>query len=88
MRKDIALAGKIYAEHRSRQNLRHGAFDNDLFLLRHFAANIRASAASLKATASQGAAVSSPALSGDLEIVSASGNREDSPRHDLAELFQ
>jgi hypothetical protein len=36
------LAGKIYAEHRSRQNLRHGAFDNDLFFLRHFAANIRA----------------------------------------------
>ena len=51
MRKDIALAGKIYAEHRSRQNLRHGAFDNDLFFLRHCAANIRANIGPSKAGA-------------------------------------
>src|ERR1051325_1000424 len=40
MRKDIALAGKIDTKHRSRQNLGHGAFSDDLFLLRHCAANI------------------------------------------------
>src|SRR5215471_4166967 len=35
MRKDIALAGEIDAKHCSRQNLRHGAFGNDLLFLRH-----------------------------------------------------
>src|SRR5215472_9228944 len=40
MRKNIALAGKINAKHRSRQNLGHGTFGNDLFFLRHRAANI------------------------------------------------
>ena len=38
------LAGEIDAEHCSRQNLSYGAFGDDLFFLRHCAANIRASA--------------------------------------------
>src|SRR5690348_512629 len=44
MRKHIALAWKIDAKHRSRQHLGYRAFGNDLFFLRHRAANIRASA--------------------------------------------
>jgi hypothetical protein len=40
MRKDIALAGKIDAEHRSRQNLSDGALRDDLFFLCHCAPNI------------------------------------------------
>src|SRR3954451_19777338 len=48
MCKDVALAGKIDAEHRSRQNLRHSAFGDDLFFLRHQATNIRANATAFK----------------------------------------
>src|SRR5262245_51676544 len=88
MRKDIALAGKVDAEHRSRQNLRYGTLGDDLLFLRHCAANIRASADRLKSSASNGAAVSSPPLSGDLEIASPWGNRQDCLRYNLAELVQ
>ena len=42
----------------------------------------------LQIASPQGAAVSSPPLSSDLEIASALANRQDRPRHDLAELFQ
>ena len=35
MRKNIPLAGQIDAEHRSGQDLRHGAFGNDLLFFRH-----------------------------------------------------
>ena len=51
MRKDIALPGKIDAEHRPRQNLRHSALRNDLFFLRHCAANIPRQRPALKAAA-------------------------------------
>ena len=71
MRKDIALAGKIDAEHRSRQNLRHGALRDDLFFLRHCAANIPRQLTPLKASAFQGAAISSPPFLGELETVAA-----------------
>src|SRR4029077_4633717 len=65
MRKHIALAGKIDAEHRSRQDLCHSALSDDLFFLRHCAANIRASARRSRLAPPQGAAISSPPLSGD-----------------------
>jgi hypothetical protein len=43
------LAGKIDAEHRPRQNLRHGALNGDLFFLRHCAPNIPRQRTPLKA---------------------------------------
>src|SRR6516165_1490899 len=66
MRKDIALAGKIDAEHRSGQNLCHGAFGNDLFFLRHCAANIRASARRSRLAPPRSGGLS-PSPLGDLE---------------------
>jgi hypothetical protein len=45
------LAGKIDAEHRPRQNLRHGALRDDLFFLRHCTANITRQLTPLKASA-------------------------------------
>jgi len=69
MRKDIALPGKIDAKHRPGQNLRHGAFSDDLFFFRHRAANIPRQRTTLKTSTSQGAAVSNPLPPADLEIV-------------------
>src|SRR5215469_2458458 len=87
MCKDIALAGKIDAEHRARQNLGHGAFCDDLFFLRHRAPNIRGDAHRSR-VGLQGAAISSPHCSGDLEIACPCGNRQDYLRRYLAELFK
>ena len=50
MRKDIALAGKIDTEHRSRQNLRHGAL-RDVSVLPDRATNIPRQRTPLKASA-------------------------------------
>jgi hypothetical protein len=44
MGKDIALTGKIDTEHRTRQDLSHSTFGDDLFFFRHRAANIRRNA--------------------------------------------
>src|SRR6266480_6278924 len=77
MRKDIALAWKIDAEHRSRQNLRYSAFGDDLFFLRHCAANILASArlSRLRHTPRR-------------HFCRRVARTQDCLRHDLAELLQ
>src|SRR6266446_4351448 len=77
MRKDIALAGKIDAEHRSRQNLRHSALGDDLLFLRHYTVNIRASARRSRSRYTS-RKHSCPRVA----------RTENYPRHDLAELLQ
>jgi hypothetical protein len=50
MSKDVTLAGKIDAEHCSRQNLCHGAFRDDLLFLCHSFGEYTNQRTSLKVT--------------------------------------